>query len=71
MHRETMLDNAAERSVRRELLEFDRDKLRMEDAEKARRFELEKQERERRFELEKEDRNRQFEFMREVMMSKK
>ncbi|GAV08983.1 hypothetical protein RvY_18595 [Ramazzottius varieornatus] len=36
MHRETMLDNAAERSVRRELLEFDRDKLRMEDAEKAR-----------------------------------
>ncbi|GAU87164.1 hypothetical protein RvY_00056 [Ramazzottius varieornatus] len=46
MHRETMLDNAAERSIRREFLEFDREKLRMEDADKARRFELEKEGRE-------------------------
>ncbi|GAV06072.1 hypothetical protein RvY_16108 [Ramazzottius varieornatus] len=35
MHRDTMLDNAAERSIRREFLEFDREKLRMEDADKA------------------------------------
>ncbi|GAU96532.1 hypothetical protein RvY_07963 [Ramazzottius varieornatus] len=71
MHRETMLDNAAERSIRREFLEFDREKLRMEDADKARRFELEKEGREKRFQLEKEERDRQFDLMRDVMLSKK
>ncbi|GAU94085.1 hypothetical protein RvY_05919 [Ramazzottius varieornatus] len=69
MHRETMLDNAAERSIRREFLEFDREKLRMEDADKARRFELEK-EREK-SELEKEERDRQFDLMRDGLLSKK
>ncbi|GAU97548.1 hypothetical protein RvY_08823 [Ramazzottius varieornatus] len=65
MHRETTLDNAAERSIRQEFLEFDREELRMEDPDKARRFELEKEGREQRFQLEKEERDRQFDLMRD------